>query len=257
MSTILVIPDSHAKPGVSNARYTWLGRLIVDRKPEIIVEMGDFYDMESLSSYDKGKKSFEGRRYTRDIDAGNDALDKLEAEIAAYNRTLRLGHKARYNPVRKRHRGNHEERILRVSELAPELDGAVGYHHFNEGQYGWEVHDYMEPDVVEGILFSHCVGSGVMNKPIGGEYPASALLKKKFMSCVVAHSHIRDFAERTAGDGRRICGIVAGCYVGAWEKYAGEANRMWWNGITILKDVKEGSFNPEFIPMERIRKLYS
>lgn len=55
-SKILIIGDSHSKPSVSNRRFDWLGKLIADEKPQLVVDLGDFGDMESLSSYDKGKK---------------------------------------------------------------------------------------------------------------------------------------------------------------------------------------------------------
>jgi hypothetical protein len=71
----LVIPDPHATPGVSNDRFEWAGRLVVDRQPSTIVCLGDLWDMASLSSYDKGKKSFEGRKYVNDIKVGVDALE--------------------------------------------------------------------------------------------------------------------------------------------------------------------------------------
>jgi len=42
---------------------TWAGQYAVDKKPDVIVHIGDHWDMPSLSHYDKGTKSFEGRRY--------------------------------------------------------------------------------------------------------------------------------------------------------------------------------------------------
>ena len=43
--THLVIGDSHAKPGINNDRYTWAGRLAVDLKPDVIIDIGDWADM--------------------------------------------------------------------------------------------------------------------------------------------------------------------------------------------------------------------
>ena len=53
---LLVIPDCHAAPEYDNDRFTALGNFIVDEQPNIIVCLGDFGDMPSLSSYDKGTK---------------------------------------------------------------------------------------------------------------------------------------------------------------------------------------------------------
>ena len=68
-SKILVIPDVQAKQGHSFAYLNRLGHYIVEKKPDKIICLGDFADMPSLSSYDAGKKSFEGRRYVLDIEA--------------------------------------------------------------------------------------------------------------------------------------------------------------------------------------------
>lgn len=65
---ILVIPDCQVKPGVPLDHMSWIGKLIVDKKPDVIVNIGDFADIPSLSSYDVGKKSFEGRRYVDDLE---------------------------------------------------------------------------------------------------------------------------------------------------------------------------------------------
>jgi hypothetical protein len=74
---ILVVPDSHAHPDFNNERADWLGKFILDRKPDVVVNMGDTFDMPSLSSYDKGKASFHGASYEKDINAGIDFLDRM------------------------------------------------------------------------------------------------------------------------------------------------------------------------------------
>lgn len=255
---ILPIGDSHAKVGISNERFTWLGRFIVDHQPDVIVEIGDFYDFPSLSSYDRGKKSFEGRRYKNDIIVGNDAIDKVEREIDRFNQTRKDRKIAQYRPRKIKLMGNHEERILRAVELHAELEGAIGYKDFKFSEYGWEYHDYMKAVFIEKVAFSHCIGSGIENRPIGGDKAALTLLQKKFMSAVVGHSHLRDFAEKTAEDGRKLCGLVTGCYLGEgqYEEYAGVANLLWWKGLVLMNDVKDGYFDPEFWNMKRIQSVY-
>ena len=54
---ILVVPDSHATPGVPNHRYEWLGRLANDQGVDVVVDIGDWFDMNSLNAYDKPGKS--------------------------------------------------------------------------------------------------------------------------------------------------------------------------------------------------------
>lgn len=246
---ILVVGDSHAKPGVSNRRFDWLGRYIAATKPSVVVDIGDSYDMESLSSYDKGKKSFEGRRYKKDIEAGQDA----------FNRVAHFAGKAakRFKPRYIRLCGNHEARCDRVSEENPEFTGIITS---KDCVYaGWEAYDFLHPVVVNGVSFSHYFASGRMGAAISGEYQAGTIIRKKFKSCVMGHSHIFDYCIRTAVDGTRIQGLVAGCYMDPkqYEDYAGpEANAMWWKGLVRLKNVADGAYALEQIPIETLEREY-
>ena len=52
----LVIPDSHAMPTHNNDRYEWLGKFIFDIRPDVVIDIGDSADMESLCSWDKDKR---------------------------------------------------------------------------------------------------------------------------------------------------------------------------------------------------------
>ena len=78
---LLIIGDPHAHPDYDNNRFTALGKFIAKEKPQVIVCIGDMADMPSLSSYDKGTKGFEGRRYSKDVKAVIDAQEKLFAPI--------------------------------------------------------------------------------------------------------------------------------------------------------------------------------
>ena len=66
---LLIIPDGHAHPDYDNERFRALGKFIIKEKPEYIVCLGDLADLPSLSSYDRGTKGFEGRRYRKDVES--------------------------------------------------------------------------------------------------------------------------------------------------------------------------------------------
>ena len=42
MTTILVVPDGHARPEHDNSRFSALGNFIVDKRPDIIVNERGF-----------------------------------------------------------------------------------------------------------------------------------------------------------------------------------------------------------------------
>ena len=256
MKTILVVPDSHAEPGVSNDRFEWLGNYIVDTQPDIIVNLGDMGDMPSLSLYDVGKKSFEGRSYKKDIDAVIDAQNRLFEPLTKYNRSK----KNRYEPRWVITLGNHDQkRPERAVQLDRKLEGVIDWREdMCLDEFGWEVHEYMEIVEIEGIAFTHHFTSGRLDKPIGGVNQARAILNKMHMSSVQGHSHIRDIAFDVTATGREMFALVAGCYFEQNMSYASpKENQQWWRGVTVLKGVDKGSPGDiEFVSLKTLKKEY-
>ena len=129
---ILVVSDCQVKNGVDLSYLTAIGKYIASKKPDVVVNIGDFWDFPSLSSYDKGKLSFEGRRLKADIEIGNKGMDLLLAPIKQ---------EADYFPRMLFTLGNHEERLKRVAKDNPEMSGFIDYHLLNLS--AWEVHDFL------------------------------------------------------------------------------------------------------------------
>ena len=258
MKVHLVIPDSHAKHDVPNDRFELLGKFIMDLRPDVIINIGDMADMESLSSYDKGKKSFEGRRYQKDIAAVKDALEKMHRPMFSYNTKQRALKQKQYLPKMIMCLGNHENRINRVVENHPELDGTISTEDLGYENWGYDVQPFMSPILVDGILYSHYFVTGIMGKPISGLHPAYSIIQKKYQSATQGHSHLLDYKIVTSGDGRKIQGLSVGCFLekDQYEAYAGEeANAMWWRGV-VVKHITENGYDPEFISIERLEKMY-
>jgi hypothetical protein len=258
--SILIVGDPHVRPGISNERFAWLADYAFDKRADIIVDMGDWADMPSLSSYDVGKKSFEGRRYSEDIQAAVAAREVFHNHLARRNKELTTRRKAKYNPELVSLGGNHDEgRISRVIEEDPKLDGTIGIKDLQHVRFGWRYIPYREPYEIQGFTFNHYFASGVMGRPIGGEMPSLSLIRKQFKSCVAGHLHLWDIAHRTRPDGTRVWGIVAGCYLAEdqWEDYASEANKLWWRGLTLLKGCENGDFESiETISVKELRRAY-
>lgn len=254
--THLVIPDSHSQSGVNNDRFTWLGEWIVKNKPDVIINIGDMADMKSLSMYDVGKLTAEGRRYCDDIAAFHDAMGKLLAPMQEYNHKRRKQKKGGYHPRMVFCLGNHEHRITRAYNEDPKYFGTISIEDLRLKQYGWEVADFAKPIIIDDIAYSHYFPSGVMMRPVGGLNHARRLLSTQFMSATAGHSHLRDFAEQVNSGGRRFCGMVVGCYFEHEEEWAGGANEMYWRGIVYKKNVSEGSYDPEFISIDELRRDY-
>ena len=98
MRTHLVIPDTQITPDSPTDHLRWIGKYIAEKRPDVVIQIGDFNDCESLSSYDKGKKGFEGRRYIKDIEAGKKAMAELMRPIRKYNNRKRHLKEKLYRP---------------------------------------------------------------------------------------------------------------------------------------------------------------
>lgn len=251
MTTHLIVPDPHAHPDHHNDRADWLGKLIMDVKPDVIINIGDMFDLPSMSSYDKGKASFHGNTYRRDLDAGLEFDERMWAPI-------RKAKKRR--PYSVFFEGNHEYRMKRALEVSPELNGIIGFKDFGLDRNYNDVVEYtgFTPGVrnIDDINYAHFFTSGVMGRPIGGEHPAYSLLTKQYSSCTCGHIHVADFATRTDPYGNRINGLVAGVFQDYDSSWAGEVNKLWYRGLVVKRNVGGGNYDPQFISMDALKKEY-
>ncbi len=254
MAKHLVVPDVQLKDGVPSDHLTWAGKYIVDKKPDVVIQIGDFADMESLSSYDVGKKSFEGRRYKSDIEAAKRGMELLLAPLKEFNERAAKNHEKRYNPRLVLTLGNHEDRISRVIESDPKWDGVVRLADLGYENFGWEVYPYLEPVVIDGVAYCHFFTSGVLGKPVTS---ASALVSKKHQSCVMGHVQGRQIAYGTRADGSQITGIFVGGFYQHDEAYLKwQGNAQTWRGLWVLHEVNEGSFDEMPVSMNYLKRKY-
>jgi hypothetical protein len=247
----LIIPDSHAHYQHHNKRAEWLGELIADVKPDVVVNIGDCWDMPSLSSYDRGRRSFQGRSYRADIDAGLDFNERLWSRVTRRKKKL---------PRTVFLEGNHEHRIHRAIDLQPELDGAIGYSDLNLSEWYDDIilYEGSTPGHIEidGVTYAHYFISGVAGRPVGGEHPATSLITKKLSSATQGHLHLADWSTRMALSGNPIMGCFVGSYLDYQTDWAGVISNLWWNGVVIKRNVENGCYDPEFVSLSRIRKEY-
>lgn len=251
MTTHLVIPDSHAHPDHNNERALWIGKLICDLRPDIVINLGDTADMPSLASYDKGKKNFQGRTYARDISAHGDFQEKLWHAIKK---------KKKKQPRKVTLVGNHEQRIERAIQVQPELEGTITYEDLDLDHFYHDVVHYNggTPGTIDidGITYAHYFISGVMSRPIGGEHPAYTAISKFFTSTTQGHSHTFDYCIRSRPNSRKVMGLVAGVAQDYESFWAGDANKLWHRGVCIKRGVEDGAYDLEWVSLKRLKEAY-
>lgn len=248
-----IIPDVQAQPGQDFEFLTHVGQYLVDKQPETVVCLGDFADMPSLSSYDVGKKSFEGRRYTEDIHAAHEAMTALLHPINEYNQRQRRNGKKQYKPRMVLTLGNHENRIERAVENDAKLEGLLSVDDLMYEEFGWEVFPFLEVVVIDGVAYSHYFTSGLMGRPCS---TAAAQLRKANMSCISGHQQGFQMHTGTRADGKRLTSVIAGsCYEEQMD-YLGPQGNNHYRGIVMLNDVDDGEFDILPVSLKYLRKRY-
>jgi hypothetical protein len=246
-NTHLYLPDVQAKPDVDFTFLRAIGNYIVAKKPNVIICAGDFADMESLSTYDVGLKSFEGRAYKKDIWAAREAMDALLTPMFEYNAQAQNPYKPRMVLIV----GNHENRIDRAINSDRKLEGLIS---IDDLPYqDWEVIPFLEVKVIDGIAYSHYFTSGVMGRPITS---AQALLTKKHMSCVAGHQQGRQIAFGQRADGKEMTAIISGSCYEHDESYLGAQGNIHWRGFWLFHNVNDGSFDECAVPISYVKEHY-
>lgn len=250
----LVIPDVQLRPGDDTKFLTAIGNYIVDKKPDVVVCIGDFADMPSLSSYDVGKKSFEGRRYLNDIEAANQGMEALLEPLHNFNEVAKRNHEKRYYPRLVFTLGNHENRINKAVENDAKLEGVLSIDALNLANYGWEVHKFLDVVVIDGVAYSHYFTTGVLGRPATS---AAAQLTKKHMSCIAGHQQGLQIATGHRADGKRLTSIIAGSCYEHDEDYLGPQGNKHWRGLLVLHEVQDGEFDLMPVSLQYIKRKYS
>jgi hypothetical protein len=250
---ILVIPDCQVKEGVPLQHLTWAGQAIADYRPDVVVNIGDFADMPSLSTHDvKGSKYFEGLRYNKDIDAAKQAMQKLLKPLRDLQQTQKETKHKVYKPRMVMLLGNHENRINRAVNNNPMLDGLISTKDLAY-ETDWEVSEFLYPVFIAGVGFNHYWPVGAMGRPAAS--PA-AIISKLHMSAVAGHQQGKQIAYGKRADGKSICSIIAGSYYMHDESYMDQLSNKHWRGLVVLNDVKDGEFDEMMLSIDYLERRY-
>ena len=230
---IAVIPDAQIAAGVPIEHLRACGNYLTEIRPDVIVNIGDFADMPSLSTYNQaGSLEAEKTRYLNDLAAVKHSMMTVLAPI----RKVR-GWKAKMVLTL----GNHEDRITRTVAVNPRhLQGIMSVDDLGYREAGWTVYPFLQPVMIGGVAFCHFFPSGVMGRPIT---TAAALLAKMHISCVAGHLQGRDIAFSKRADGKSMTAIIAGSFYSHSESYLSPLANNHWRGMLVLNETRDGTFD--------------
>jgi hypothetical protein len=233
----------------------WIGKYIARKRPDVVVHLGDHWDMPSLSSWESGaKKAAKGLCKVQDIQAGNKALEILEGELA----------KANFQPKRKiLLEGNHDGfasggRIRRYLDDNPADEGLIVPSQFADSWLGWERVPFMQSIEVDNIRYAHLFpyGKNGNTTSTGTRYGASSAasqLSALMQSCTAGHKQGLDWAMQHTPLKTYRSVIAGSCYLHD-EDYLGP-NQNYWRGILVKHDVRQDG-NPNHYDLQEVSLEY-
>lgn len=239
---LVVIPDPQVKPGVPTNHLLAAGNYIVSCEPDVVVILGDWWDMPSLNRY-ASVKDIEGARVIEDIGAGKDAMELFLRPLRELQSKQKSNRKKIYKPRMVFLTGNHDPmvRIPRLVEQYPTLDGLVP-DDCKEwlSEKGFEVYDFLEIFELEEIRFSHYFQNmhSAKKGPLSGNIVT--MMKNAGFSFVMGHQQGKKIHSFRLGDGTNRLGVVCGSFYAHEESYEGPQGGKNWNGILVMNEVKDG-----------------
>lgn len=256
---ILVIPDGHVDDEQDLSRWALLGNLIVERQPELIVQLGDFMSINSLSHWDLNKNyKMEGKRFSREMEAGRTALDLLFGPLRKYNVDRRTKKRKIYNPEILWLEGNHEDRVNRYIDTHSSLAGQLELdlpQNLNYAAYPIDqIVRYREYVYRDGIAFCHVPFNG--RSAVTGKYITARALEVMGTSVVFGHAHRWQEQDVDRHGADVIQALCAGCFFEHSDDYVKGTQTTYRRTVALLHQYDFGRFDPEAISIARLRNEY-
>lgn len=258
MTTHLLIPDCQVKEGDPVDHLTALGNYIVEKKPDVIINIGDFADMASLSSFEKpGSKYFEGKSYKQDINSARHGMNMLLNPMRVYNNKMAYQKRKQYHPRMVLTLGNHEHRITRAINDDPTGIGSIISLQDLSYEKDWEVYPFLNIVVIDGVAYSHYFVNpdALTGKPIGGTI--NNKLIHLGCSFTMGHQQHNQYGTKYTALGKAHHGLVSGAYYQHDEPYMGpQKNTQHWRGVVMKHEVEDGTYDPMFVSLKFLKENY-
>jgi hypothetical protein len=228
---VVAIGDHHDRPGRDKTRATWIGRYIAQTQPEAVVAIGDWCNLDSLSTHEQP-----GSANDADRPPFHEELDSLHESLAAFHADFPVGS----IPVYFTH-GNHEFRTFRAANRQPKLNGDMPLR-LEEvfTRFRWQTRPFGECLTLYDVDFVHC-WLNKMGREVGGDN-LLLIANKCARSFCMGHTHVNAVVPQTKyghdfGRGRKITVVNLGTSLpfGMVEKYSGLAMVGWGYGIYDLR----------------------
>jgi hypothetical protein len=215
-------------PEHDEACFKCLLDVIKDIKPDIFILAGDAMDMSTISVFNRRKpKLVEGKRIGDDYKKfQKDVIDVLDNALGKGTEKYYL-------------LGNHEERVDRLIEADPKLDGLVNLRS-NLKLDTWKVVDYKKVVTIGNMNFTH----GIWYNKYHSAKNVNAYQKNIF----TGHAHTSQvFTAISPINSLPKQGVSVGCLCNKNPEYRQDEPNGWVNQFMIFYLLTDGTFRYELI----------
>ena len=242
---VLYFTDAHDRVDLPQDRFAWLGKLIADEEPDLVVCGGDLADFDSVNTHARNE-TYEGKlkpAFAKDLASLNNALTLIKSGHSLkipFHITL----------------GNHEHRIKRFENANPEMFGILDYA-FRDilTEHGWRITNFKHYLNIDGVEFTHAP-INAMGREIGGKNAASNVASNSLFDIVYGHTHKREefVAAKLGPDNRAVRAYNGGCFLPADYRmdYAQCSMNRWDYGCSVIEIWRGRIHSISWISMEEL-----
>jgi predicted phosphodiesterase len=237
---ILTFADGHVEPDQDLSHFSKLGQFIVDERPDVVIDLGDFVSMSAVSHWDASKKlAMEGRRYQKDIEAGREAIQRLTNPLYELQFKQIAQKKKLYTPRLIHMDGNHEAWVCKYIEQNPVLDGSMDLWKDLGITDHFECLKYKCVYNLGGVNFMHAPIAG-NDMPISGMHVASKALQRFSGHVVFGHYHRLEIENVTRIDSRCTRAVSCPMFSNTRPHYLSASTPVNITTGFLMLDIQEG-----------------
>lgn len=224
MEKVLLKFDVHLRSDQDeHPSYSLVKKFAKSWKPDVIVDGGDFLDLNYISTYDERRaRLLEGRRFKDDFDLGNRDLDFWQK----IGKVISL-------------EGNHDYRIQNLLDEQPRFEGLVGFEeNLHLEERGIPFYRLTDSPLQLGKLL-------VIHGSITTKYTARRNLEKYKHNVVCGHVHrFEEASDSLPVLGESIRSWTLGCLSELQPDWRKGVPTDWCNGLAIMYlDKENGRFS--------------
>ncbi len=243
---LVCIGDAHDSPAIPDkSRFEWIGKYINATKPDVVVQIGDFATLDSLSTHTPNE-TFAGKSkptYMADMASFNEALDAMQLNEVERHCTL----------------GNHERRLYLFEDRAPEAYGMMQCELQKIFErHKWTFSPYGQITYYGGVGFVHAA-LNKLGKTYGGKTAENQIANDSIHDLVIGHSHTeRRHRAAKIGGTNSVQIVNVGCALPDLhiEEYAQHALTGWSYGIADMT-IQHGHIQDyHFVSMASLGERY-